>query len=162
MVLNSVLFPLGHRLSTWVAVAVFLARGVRDRRYWLAAAAWLVGFEVAFQATETAEGIARSGFHPSAWWVPVVVFGAYACGIAFVWWVARRGIRPSIPILGAVAVLWVVWIATGFHVNTSHTMGGFDPAAEAINEGAKTLWALAYLVPLLRAPKRSGAGVEPT
>jgi len=30
-----------------------------------------------------------------------------------------------------------------------HGLVGLDPTAEALNELAKTLWALAYLVPLL-------------
>lgn len=57
------------------------------------------------------------------------------------------------------SLVWAVWIATGFHVN-GHTMTGLDPSAEALNEGAKTLWALAYLVPLMRSSRAEGATVS--
>jgi hypothetical protein len=153
--MHNLLFPLGVRLSTWAALGAFLVLGVRDRRYWLAAAAWIGGFEVLYQATTTAKELIDNGFHPTMWWAPVVVFGVFALGIGFVVWAGRHGARPSFPLLAAALLVWAVWIATGFHAN-GHTMIGLDPTAEALNEGAKTLWALAYLVPLMRS---SGAGL---
>ena len=153
------LFPLGVRLSTWVALGVFLVLGVRDRRYWLAAAAWIGGFEVLYQATVTTKDLIHNGFHPSVWWAPVVVFGVFLLGIGFVVYAGRHGARPSLPLLAAALFVWAVWIATGFHVN-GHTMTGFDPTAEALNEGAKTLWALAYLVPLMRSSRAGRASAE--
>ncbi len=143
-----IMFPLGVRLSTWVALVVFLVLGVRDRRYWLAAAAWIGGFEVLYQASNTTKELIDKGFHPSTWWAPVVVFGVFLLGIAFIVYAGRHGARPAFPLLGAALIVWVTWIATGFHVN-GHTTTGLDPAAEALNEGAKTLWALAYLLPLM-------------
>lgn len=147
-----VLFPGGVRLSTWIVLLVFLALGVRDRRYWWAGAAWIVGFEATFQLSQTITVIRHGGFHPHAWWQPVFVFGLLACGYVFVFYAARYA-RTSLPILGAALALWGIWLLTGFHVN-GHSMVGFDPTAEALNEGAKTLWALAYLVPLLRVSDR--------
>lgn len=143
----SILFPLGVRLSTWLTLGVFLTLGLRDRRYWLAAAAWMVGFEVAWQATLTSRIIDRGGFHPHAWWQPVFVFGAYALGVTFVVFAALRGVKPSLPLMAVVAGLWAFWVATGF-VSNSHTMIHFDAGAEAVNESIKTLWAVAYLVVL--------------
>ena len=143
-----VLFPFGLRLTTLLTLGVFLALGVRDRRFWLAGAAWIGGWEVLFQAAETVRSISRGGFHPTAWWVPVVVFGTYAVGCAFVIVAARKGARPSLIWLAAALAVFAAWVATGFHVN-GHDMVGFNSLAEALNEGAKTLWALAYLVPLL-------------
>lgn len=153
-----ILFPLGVRLSTWAALGVFLVLGVRDRRYWLAAAAWIGGFEVLYQATNTSKDLIDTGFHPSVWWAPVVVFGVFVLGIGFVVYAGRHGARPAFPLLAAALAVWAIWIVTGFHVN-GHTMVGFDPAAEALNEGAKTLWALAYLLPLMHSG-RAIAGVN--
>src|SRR5262249_9579006 len=82
----------------------------------------------------------------------------FLLGIGFVVYAARHGARPSLPLLAAALAVWVVWIATGFHVN-GHTMVGFDPAAEALNEGTKTLWALAYLAPLMRSRRATLAPI---
>lgn len=153
-----ILFPLGVRLSTWAALGVFLVLGVRDRRYWLAAAAWIGGFEVLYQGTNTIKELIDNGFHPSAWWAPVVVFGVFVLGIGFVVYAGRHGARPAFPLFAAALGIWAIWIATGFHVN-GHTMVGLDPGAEALNEGSKTLWALAYLLPLMRSG-RAIAGVD--
>lgn len=143
-------FPLGVRLSTWIVLLIFLALGLRDRRAWLAAAAWVGGFETAYQATNTFEGIARHGLHPGALWEPVVVFGTFGLGVLFVVGCALKGARPDLRFVLPIAVLWAVWVATGFHVN-GHTMIHFDAGAEAINEAIKTLWAIAYIVPLIRS-----------
>lgn len=138
----------GMRTSTLLTVLVFLGLGVfRDRRFWLAGLIWLGGYEVAYQVTQTARELVSSGFHPRAWWVPVVVFGVEAVGLGLVLVAARKGLRPSLGVAALFAVLWVVWVATGFHANV-RTGIGFDPTTEALNEGTKTLWALAYLLPL--------------
>lgn len=156
----AILFPLGVRLSTWIVLAVFLSLGLRDRRYWIAAAAWMVGFELAWQATLTGRIIDRGGFHPDAWWKPAFVFGAYALAAAFVLMAARHGANPSLLLMGVVAGLWMFWVATGFHSN-SHTTPHLDVSAEIMNEMVKTLWATAYLVPLLLGAGRGNTGSNP-
>jgi len=136
------LFPVGGaRLSTVLLLAAFLTLAVarRDHRPAVAAVAWLVGFELLFEATRRPDG-----------WHAVVLIGVAGVGIAAL---ARKGIAPSPLLMAATLALWAVWLATGFHVN-QHTMVGFQPGAEAFNEGAKTLWGAAYLVPLLLALRR--------
>jgi hypothetical protein len=79
---------------------------------------------------------------------------AFAAAIFYAGLVAtvlpRFDVRPSPPLLLAAVAVFLVWCATGFHVN-AHAKVGFDPSAEALNEAAKTLWALAYLLPLWRS-----------
>jgi xanthosine utilization system XapX-like protein len=136
-------------------MAVFVLLGVlRDRRFWLAAAIWLGGFEAVFQFTVGMRLLVHSGFHPDAWWAPVVMFGTLAVGVMCALAAVRIGVRPSLPLLGLTALFWGIWLLTGFHVN-EHDMVGFDPVAEALNETAKTLWAAAYLLPLWKATERA-------
>jgi hypothetical protein len=142
----TILFPTGNaRLSTIVAFSAFVALAL-VRRSWLpiaACLAWLFGFEAAFNATLLALG------RPAA--LDPIHFVLYlVAGIVLPVWLARRGVRPLWYLLAPAIVLWVIWAATGFHVN-AHSMSGFDPLAEALNEGAKTLWAAAYFLPLWRA-----------
>ena len=151
-VVKEILFPLNVRLSTSLTLLVFLALGMRNRRYWLAGAAWMFGFETLYQASVTGRELLDHGFHPDAWWPPVVVFGTYVLGVAFLIAAARWGARPSLPLVGAALLVWAVWIATGFNVN-EHTTTNFDPTAEALNEGAKTLLAAAYIWPLWKASR---------
>jgi hypothetical protein len=139
------------RTSTLAVMAVFVVLGaVRDRRFWLAAAIWLGGFEAAFQFTVEMRILAHSGFRPAAWWAPIVMFGTIALGVICVLAATRVGVRPSLPLLGLTGLIWAIWLLTGFHVN-EHNMVGFDPVAEGLNETAKTLWAVAYLLPLWKA-----------
>lgn len=136
------LFPLNVRLSTWVALAVFLLLGRRrGRTPLLAGAAWLTGFEATFQVASL---VAR---HPlPAWrWGP---FFLIALGLVVVPLTARRGIRPNLGLMVLAVACWLAWIATGFHVNL-HSGATFSPLAEALNEAAKIAWAAAYLWPLL-------------
>jgi hypothetical protein len=145
--MSAILFPLGVRLSTWIVLGVFLLFGVRDRRYWLAGAAWLTGFEAAYQVTSLATG------HPLPGW-GFMPFVFMAIGVTVVGFSASRNVRPSASMMSVVAVLWVVWVASGFHVN-GPTSIHLDPAAEVLNEAAKTLWGVAYLWPLWKV---SGGG----
>lgn len=134
----------GIRISTLVLLALFAVLGVKreDRRFWLAAVAWLGGFEVVYQ-------VASVVAHPlPGWkWGPFLLMGI---GSILVVVATVRGVRPSLPLMMLTGVAWAVWLASGFHVN-GHTATGFSGSAEAMNEIAKTLWGLAYLVPLLRA-----------
>ena len=145
-----ILFPTGNtRLSTIVVFSAFIALAI-GRRSWLPIAgclAWLFGFEAAFNATMLALG------HPAA--LDPIHFAVYlVIGIVLPFWLARRGVRPNWWLLGGAGVLWAIWMATGFHAN-GHTMADFDPLAEALNEGAKTLWAVAYLLPLWKATEKA-------
>ncbi|MDX6480022.1 MAG: hypothetical protein QOG85_532 [Gaiellaceae bacterium] len=142
----TILFPTGNtRLSTIVAFAAFVALALM-RRSWLPLAgcvAWLFGFEAAFNATVLALG--RPAALDALHFVPYLALGA---GLPFL--LARRAARPNWYVLAAAGGLWAIWVASGFHVN-EHQMVGFDPLAEALNEGAKTLWAAAYFLPIWMA-----------
>jgi hypothetical protein len=132
----TILFPLGVRLSTWIVLGVFVFLGVRrrDRRYFFAALVWLAGFEAAYD-------VSMWVMHPQHWYLNVFFFGASVLTVTYF---GRSIPRPNLWIGAVVVALWAVWIATGFHVN-DHQMIDFDPAAEAVNEAAKTLWAAAFL-----------------
>jgi hypothetical protein len=142
----------GMRISTWVAVAAFVWLNIArpDRKALLAAAAWLFGFEVPFQITSLAEGrpLPAWGFGP---------FILIALGVIFVSVAWRRGVRPAVPLLVLAAVIWLAWVVTGFHVNEHDASTGFNSTGEALNEAAKTVFALAYLWPLWRSIPSSGA-----
>src|SRR5579871_3642206 len=139
------MFPLDVRLSTWVALLAcgLLAAYRADWRFLVGGAAWLAGFEAAYEASSVLAG------HP----LPDLRSGPFAliaAGGVVVLAAGRRGVRPSGPVMVLVAAVWLVWVVTGFHVN-GHDTAGLDPAAEALNEVAKTLWAIAYLLPLWRS-----------
>lgn len=150
----AILFPFGVRLSTWLCAAAFLALALWrwDWRSIAAAAAWIWGFEIAFQVASIAEGhhdttvVARIGW---------ILIGVPVLAFLSAW------VRPDRRLFIAAVLCFAGWVVIGFHVN-DHTMVGFDPYAEALNEGAKTIWALAYLVPLLRAASAASASVSGT
>jgi hypothetical protein len=136
---GEIIFPVhGPRLSTDVMLAAFLVVALwrRDPRPLVAGIAWMIGFENLFEATR----------RPHVWhWIVFVAVNVIGMTL-----LARKGVAPSPLLLAATLAVWGAWLATGFHVN-EHTMVHFQPGAEAFNEAAKTLWALAYLVPFLRA-----------
>lgn len=142
--MGPILFPLGIRLSTWLALLVFvsLAAWRSERAPLVAAVAWLAGFETAYQ-------IAAFLLTPPPHLTiigPVSLSLVVGMPMAAAAMTALGG-RPNLPVLALAILIFAVWVAAGFHVNTSAV--GLDPAAEAFNEGAKTLWALAYLIPLV-------------
>lgn len=136
----TVLFPFGVRLSTWLAGAAFVGVAVwrRDWRPLAAGFAWIWGFEVAFQVACIAAGYNFTPVVTRLGWVlvgiPIVV------GLSS--WV-----RPDWRIFLAAAAMFGVWGLAGFGVNTHETV--YSVGDEILNEATKTLWALAYLVPLL-------------
>ena len=159
----SVLFPLGVRLSTLVTAAVFVGLAVarRDRLPLLAGFAWLTSFEALFQISSLVVDKLPKG--P----VGAIVFLPLAAAVA---WRTRDRVHPDVRLLAVALVPMAVWLGTGFHLN-GHTgygmfalhpqITGFDATAEALNELAKTLWALAYLAPLLAVRRRlDGRGLE--
>jgi hypothetical protein len=137
-----------------VAFAVFAAY----RRNWkplFAAFAWMTGWEAAWQATNIALGHG----HPLWLWGTYTLFVVGPASTLL----ACRLMTPSLFWATVLALLWIVWLATGFHSN-NHTLVGFNPLAEALNEAAKTAWALVYLWPLARATlwkTTAPAGVVP-
>lgn len=153
--LAMVLFPLGVRLSTWLTVGAFAVIAVRrrDREPLLAAAAWIMGFEAVFQIASIALDRLPLGLPGPLFFVAV--------GVVTVMLAQRAGVRPDRRLIAVALLLMLVWVATGFHLNghqhgmfSLHTrIADFDPLAELLNEASKTLWALAYLLPLWR---RSG------
>lgn len=146
--IGALLFPFGVRLSTLLTGLAFvsLATYYRDRRFVLAGWAWLTGFEATFQATALILG------HPLPEGIDGPIFYV-VLGLITVPFSLRFWVRPSARLMTAVALIWVVWLATGFHVNLHH-MARFSSSAEALNEGAKTLWAAAYIWPLWRQVRR--------
>jgi hypothetical protein len=160
---DAVLFPVGVRLSTWIALAAFLvfAGQRRDGRPLAAGVAWFFGFEGAYQATALATGNGLPALGSAA---PIlVVFGAIVVVIA-----SRSGILPAWRVMALVAVVWIAWVAIGFPANAA-SLVGFNSVAEALNEAAKTLWAVAYLWPLVRggavrasASEAAGPAAQPS
>ena len=146
--LPSGIFVDGVRSSTWGTAVVF-AVVCAYRRDWKVmgyCAAWLTGFEAAYQLTSLVMG---TNMFPLA--APVLMLpGVIIVPIAAL----RYDVKPSLPAMGLVAAVWVVWIALGFHANQHERPTVFDPLAEALNESAKTLWAAAYLLPLLVSSRR--------
>lgn len=141
-----VFFPgIGIRTSTvamGILLVVFGALRRQPLQGQLAALAWVFGFEIAWEIT----GYWMSGGRlPGApGWLPV---GAAAIIMA---WEAKVQIEWRW--LGVTAVLWAIWVATGFHYNMQ-TDRSIDWGSEIVNEAAKTAWGLAYLWPFIR-PKR--------
>jgi hypothetical protein len=149
--LAAVVFPFGVRLSTWIALAAFLALAVarRDGRPLAAGAAWFFGFEAAYQASALATGHGLPALGAVA---PFMIgLGAVVVGFA-----SARGVHPAWRLMLVVAAIWTIWLAIGFPAN-GPTLVGFDPLAEALNEAAKSVWALAYLLPLLIATGHDAA-----
>jgi hypothetical protein len=142
--MTHLLFPLGGvRLTTNLIIAHFLTLAITwgNRRPALACLAWLFSFEAVFEVVSlvTGHGNTLGPIHASMYVVLAAVI---------VPWTYRRGVRPSWPLFAAALIFFAVWILTGFHVN-QHTGHDFSASAEVWNELSKTLWATAYLVPLL-------------
>lgn len=149
------MFFAGVRISTLAMLPLFLYVSLRrdNPKPLLAAAAWMTGFESAYQLTNLAKGrrppsavvvtVARFGWHIHLPWQPILI----GLGLVIVPVAWRLGLRPEPWLMAVVGVLWIVWIALGFHAN-QHTMVHFDAGSEAVNEAGKTLWAFAYLWPI--------------
>lgn len=145
----AILFPFGVRLSTWLTVLVFMlvAAWRSEQTPVVAATAWLAGFEAAYQV---AAMLLRT---PSP--VPLVgpisislIVGAPLVLVAM----TMLGARPEPILLAGAAIVFVAWLAAGFHVNTDTTIVSVQ--GEALNDASKTLLALAYLVPLFNVRVR--------
>lgn len=130
-----------------VLVILSFGRGSWATRFLLAVTVvggWLFTFEIPFHWTGTAFG--RWDWHTSVLWT--LGFGGW---IVACWY---AGVRPSWRWLMIFAILWIAWIATGFHYNDVGDRR-LDWTAEVLNEATKTSLGLAYLFGtfhLLRLP----------
>ena len=142
------------RLSTALLFFAFLFVGFLRRDFKsaiLAGMTWLLGWEVAWQFTNTLHTNHTIGWN-------VVLFLVSA---AIVLVLQYFTVRPSLPLIGLSLVIGAVWVATGFHVNGYDHLRHFNSLGEALNEGAKTAWGLAYLIPLMRLPAAPVAAAAP-
>lgn len=142
---SAILFPLGIRLTTWVMLLAFVALAAwrSEREPLIAAVAWLAGFEGAYQIASvllhTPPGLPLFGSISIS-----LIVGMPLIAVAM----TILGARPDPILIVAALLAFVVWLATGFHVNTTLNIASIE--GEALNDASKTLWALAYLVPLVR------------
>ncbi|MDX6481859.1 MAG: hypothetical protein QOG85_2369 [Gaiellaceae bacterium] len=133
------------RLSTALLFFGFLFVGFLRRDFKsaiLAGMTWLLGWEIAWQFTNELHSARTLGWN-------AFLFLASA---AIVLLLQRFAVHPYPPLIGLSLLIGGVWLATGFHVNGFDHLAHFDPLGEALNEGAKTAWGLAYLIPLARLP----------
>lgn len=150
----TLIWTYGVRNTTLLTVLAFVVIGVARRRpsALLAVAAWLVGFEAAWQWSY----LALSTLNPHMWkwepdgwaWIPVAlaVLGPALAGL-----VRLAGLRADRRWVLATVALWLVWVVQGLHAN--YPGGPFDVVSEVINVAVKTSWALAYLVPLAQGSR---------
>src|ERR1700694_5807589 len=125
-------------LMALLLVAFGLIRG-RPVHGFLAALAWIVGYEAASALTaHLLHGHPLGAIVPSA--VAALAVSLFA-GVA----VDRRWLLLA-------AAVWLVWVLSGFHYNYSWTVR-FDWSAELLNETSKIAWGLAYLWPLMYSRK---------
>jgi hypothetical protein len=151
-----VLFPLGVRLSTILTGVAFTGLAVvrRDRLPLIAGWLWLVTFEAVFQIASLVMGDLPLGYFSPVFFL--VLAAVTLC-------LSRRKVTPDWRYLAAALGVVVLWMATGFHLNghqhgmfSLHTrIHDFDATAEGLNVVAKTLWALAYFMPVLRRTREN-------
>lgn len=143
------------RVSTVLAAVAIAAVLLWKRRSRLLALvtviAWASVFEIAYNATGTL-------LH--GWPLTYLAWLTAALG-GWVLLSALLGLYPERWLLAATAVVWVVWMASGFESNAPLGPGPGHPATfnlanEVMNELTKSLLALGYLVGALRRPRAAG------
>jgi hypothetical protein len=143
------------RISTVLAGLVMLVVIIWRRRAPLSALvavmAWASAYEILYSATGTAiHGWPAANFV----WMTAAVGGWVVLGQVV-------GIVPNRWLLLAMALVWVIWILSGFNSNapsvavTRGFPNGFSDSSEILNELSKTLLALAYLMGALGSPKHA-------
>ena len=142
------LFFEGVRIPTIATAALFgivgMVRG-GDRKALLAGAAWLTGFETAYQLTSLAMG---TNAYPGA--VPFLALpGLIVVPLVTV----RYGVKPSLTLALVTGEFWLIWIFLGFHANQHETPHQFSVSTEVVNAATKAEWALAYLWGLRGLPR---------
>lgn len=147
--------PLGVRWSSLAMLAVIVAVvWLRRRRQpvlgLVTAMAWLVAFEIPYEATDILVRH-QPGAHLTSWASWVVTVG----GWPFAAW--ALGIWPDWRWTTAGAVLFAVWIAAGFQHNDAGQAAPVMWWPELLNVSSKTALGVAYLLGALRVPE-SGRG----
>ena len=135
--------PDAIRTTTVVMGLLLLGFGLIRRRPlqgFLAAMAWIVAYEAAWQLT----AYLVSG-RPLGW--PIVPAAVAALAISLF-----AGVAVELRWLLLTAGLWLAWILTGYHWNMPWAVP-FDWWGETMNEATKIAWGMAYLWPLLRSRK---------
>src|SRR5215472_3996063 len=129
---------------TWVVLFALVSWRLRNPiKGFVAAMAWLSGYEILYQAT-------GSVLH--GWSLETLMFTTTG---TTGWLIATYlfGIRPSWAMLGVFVVLWGAWIGTGYHSNMpDRIIGGanwhWSWADEMLNVSTKTVLALTLAVGL--------------
>jgi hypothetical protein len=135
--------PDALRTTTVLMGLLLLAFGLIRRRPlqgFLAAMAWIVAYEAAWQLT----AYCIDG-RPLGW--PIVPAAVAALAISLF-----AGVAVDLRWLLLTAGLWLVWIVSGYHYNMPWAVP-FDWWGELMNEATKIAWGMAYLWPLLRSRK---------
>ena len=138
-------------LAGVLMVAVILWRRRDPVLALVALLAWASAYEILYSGTGTL-------MH--GWPMPPFVWETAATAgwvlLAYV-----LGLRPKRWLLLALALVWLLWVATGFESNvpsltrTTGVQPGFSMFDEVCNEVSKTLLALAYLISALDSSVRS-------
>ena len=141
------IFIANVRLSTILLASLLVAIPVIRRRWrdLLGFPAWFFGFEAVWEITNA---VVYYGFSTRLLARTVFVL----LGVACIWLAWRAGLRPWWPALVAAGLLYLVWLLDGFHSNPDVPFAHIVSWRwELENVGAKTLFGLAYLVPVLRS-----------
>lgn len=138
-------------LAAVAIAAVILWRRLSPLLALVTVLAWASVFEIAYNAT-------GSVLH--GWPLPYLAWLTAALG-GWVFLSALLGVYPNRWLLAVTAIVWVVWMASGFESNAPLGSGPGHPAtfnlgSEVMNELAKSLLGLAYLVGALRRPRAAG------
>ncbi len=142
--------PLGVRWSSlaMLAVIVLVVAAARRRPVLglVTAMAWLVAFETPYEARDILVRH-QPGAHLTSWasWVVTVGGWPFAAWALDVW--------PDWRWVGLSAVIFLLWIATGFQHNDPGQPGPVMWLPEALNESSKTALGVAYLLGALRVPE---------
>lgn len=104
---------------------------------------WLAGFEAAYQLAAMILHTPKTVPFIGPISISLLV-AAPSLAIA----ASVLGARPNRWLLAAAISVFLAWLASGFHVNATTAITSVS--GEVLNDASKTLWAFAYLVPLLR------------
>jgi hypothetical protein len=109
----------------------------------LGALAWIISFEVAWQMTANA----LAGTFSSFPYALFLVGGLLLLGFVF-------GVRLSWRFLALTSMIYLLWVAEGFHYNLASS-SHINWPSEVLNEATKTSFGLVWLWPFLRPSKNT-------